>query len=431
MQFDLVVANGVVIDPARHLHGRLDVGIRDGKILAVDSAIPATAAANVIDAHGLFVSPGFIDLHSHIYHGVGYWGIDAETMAWWTGVTTWVDAGTSGAYTYPAFERMAESASTVTIRSFLNVSYLGLIGLNYDELCNLEACDVALARRVVERNSHRIVGIKVRMGAGRVGVGGLEPLRRAREIADTTGVRVMVHIGAEPPSLADVLRYLHAGDIVTHCFTGATMGLLDHEGRVRSCVQEARARGVRFDLGHGSGSFSFAAADAVTTQGFWPDSISTDMHHISYHGPNVIDPLAIQTVVDVRGDGSAGLSLPLAMSKLLYLGMPLDNVVAAVTLAPAESIGLSDRIGALTVGMDADVAIFGVDEVATTFFDIYGARREAKQLIRVRQTLKGGTVLPHRPAAEIPPWIRLVDVEMGGGLVARLPGGDIHAGPAV
>ena len=224
-------------------------------------------------------------------------------------------------------------------------------------------------------------------------------------------MRVMVHIGAEPPNLADVLRYLRSGDIVTHCFTGATMRLLDDQGGIRPCVQEARGRGVRFDIGHGSGSFSFASADALTEQSFWPDTISTDMHHVSYHGPNVIDPLAIQTVVDVRGDGSPGLSLPLAMSKLLYLGMPLDAVIGSVTSAPAEAINMSDRIGQLGVGMDADLAVFAIDKQPTMFFDIYGARREAGQLIRVRHTIRRGNVLPERPPDAIPPWIRLVDVE--------------------
>jgi dihydroorotase len=412
MQFDLLIKNGTVIDPSAQLHAQRDVAIKDGKIAGIDTAIPEESGSRTIDAGGLFVSPGFIDLHSHIYSGVGYWGIDPESMAWWTGVTTWVDAGTSGGFTYPGFERFAAAASTVTIRSFLNVSYLGLIGLNYDELCNLDACDVGLATRVIRQMAHRIIGVKVRMGAGRVGVGGLEPLRRAREIADATGVRVMVHIGAEPPSLADVLRYLRPGDIITHCFTGATMHLLDADGSVRPCVQEARARGVRFDIGHGSGSFSFASADALTKLSFWPDTISTDMHHISYHGPNIIDPLAIQTVVDVRGDGSPGLSLPLVMSKLLYLGMPLDDVIAAVTSAPAQTIGMSDRIGALRVGMDADLAVFGISNDPTTFFDIYGARREAKELIEVKHTIKRGNLLAPRPTDTIPPWIRLVDVEL-------------------
>lgn len=414
MQFDLLVRNGTVIDPGSHLHAQRDVAIKDGKIAVVDAAIPEGNASSTIDASGLYVAPGFVDLHAHIFSGVGYWGIDADSLAWQTGVTTWVDAGSAGGYTFPAFRDMAARAETVSIRSFLNVSYLGLIGLNYDELCNLETCDVAVARRVIERNRDLIVGVKVRLGAGRVGVGGLEPLRRARQIADDTDGRVMVHIGAEPPTLEDALHYLRRGDIITHSYTGASMRLLDEHGHVRDCVKRARDRGILFDIGHGSGSFAFASGDALASAQFWPDTISTDMHHVSLHGPNIVDPLAIQTVVDVRGDGSPGLSLPLVMSKLMYLGMSLDDVITAVTSASARAAGVDDRVGAIRPGMAADLVAFRVENAPVTFFDIYGARREANQAIRVSTTIKNGIELSARPGPAVPPWIRLVDAELGG-----------------
>ncbi len=411
MRFDLIVANGLVIDPASGLHDVRDVGISGATVAAIDRAIPPEAAARVIDARGLIVSPGFVDLHAHIFRGVGYWSIDPEPLAPPSGVTTWVDAGTAGAYTYPAFDRMAREISTLTIRSFLNISYLGLVGLNYDELANPDACDVSVARRVVERYRDRIVGVKVRMGSARVAGGDLEPLRRARQLADECGIPLMVHVGAEPPRLEEVLPSLKSGDVLTHCWTGATMRLVGERGDLRRGVADARERGVLFDIGHGTGSFSFESGERLAARSFWPDTISTDIHAISYHGPNVVDQRAIHPVVEVRGDGRPGLDLPLVMGKLLHVGMPLERVLTAVTAIPARVAQLSDRAGSLAVGMPADVAVFALDETPATLFDVHGARREAAVRIRVAHTIRGGVELPQRPAPIAPPWIELVEDE--------------------
>ena len=160
------------------------------------------------------------------------------------------------------------------ILAFANLSYLGLAGLNYDEYCNLAACDVDVLERAVARHSDLIVGIKVRMGTGKVGNQGLEPLRIARQASERTGLRLMVHIATAPPAVEEVLALLRPGDIVTHAYTGLTERLVDEGGTVKAAALDARASGVSLDIGHGSGSFSFNSAEVFAAAGVWPDTNS-------------------------------------------------------------------------------------------------------------------------------------------------------------
>jgi dihydroorotase len=411
MRFDVLVKNGHVVDPAAGYDGRLEVGIRRGRIVEVGESLSIVEAAEVIDARGQYVVPGLIDLHTHVFRGVGYFGIDADSIAWQTGVTTWVDAGSSGAFTLPGFREFIIDRSQVRILAFIAISYLGMPGLNYDEYANIETCNLELLGRAVAANRDIIVGIKVRMGTGRAGNHGLEPLRRARTAADELGIPIMSHIATSPPPVDEILSLLGPGDIVTHAYTGQSERLIDDDGRLLDAAQQARERGVIFDIGHGSGSFSWATAESLVEAGFPPDVISTDLHWVSLAGPNLIAPTNQEIVARVRGDGTPQFTLPVAMSKFLHLGMSLNDVIEATTSRPASIVSMDGEIGTLRPGARADFATFMIDEGTYELYDIHGSRRTATRMLRNTGTWKDGRPMPPKLNAPHPPWIRLVDLE--------------------
>jgi dihydroorotase len=411
MRFDLLVSGGELIDPGAGRVGRFDVAVAKGRVAAIDESIPPESAVRVIDAAGLLVTPGLIDMHTHVFRGVGYFGIDADSVAARSGVTTWVDAGSAGAFNLPGFREYVVDRARVRILAFANLSYLGLAGLNYDEYCNLASCDIDVLERAVARYSDLIVGIKVRMGTGKVGNQGLEPLRIARQASERTGLRLMVHIANGPPPVEEVIALLRGGDIVTHAYTGLSERLVDEGGSIKPAALAAREVGIRLDIGHGSGSFSFDSAEVFAGAGVWPDTISTDLHQVSLPGPNLLDPLAQDIVARVTGDGSPAFTLLTVMSKLLHLGMPLQEVVAAATSRPAAVLGLEAGAGTLAVGSPADIAILRLSTGRFELLDIHGQRRTAERLIEHETTILGGRVMEQLPMPEAPPWIRLVDRE--------------------
>lgn len=413
LHFDTVIAGGRVIDPANGIDDVRDVVIAGGRIAAVERELPPHTADRVIDAAGLVVTPGLVDLHAHLFWGRDYFGIDADSIAWRSGVTTWVDSGSAGAFSFPAFRRFIVDQAEAAIFAFINISYLGIPGLNYDEYCNPAACDVPLLVHVVEQNRDLIVGIKVRMGKGGVCYPGLRPLRQAVAAAEITGLPVMCHISDTPPSVERVLALLRPGDIVTHAFTGGGERLIDRDGRVRRAAWRAKEAGVRFDIGHGAGSFSFTSAEALLGQGFLPDVISTDLHQISLPGPNL---LADQEIMPrVRGDGSPHLTLLTVMTKFLALGMSLPEVVRATTVAPLEAIGRPGVAGTLTPGAAADIAILRVDDEPVDLVDIEGNRRVGERSLSAVHTFIAGRELLPRPMPPPVPWIRMVDREVLAG----------------
>lgn len=409
LYFDTLITGGHIVDPAQGLNGPMDVAITGDRIAAIEPGIPVSSAVNVVDASGQWVTPGLIDLHTHIFRGIGYWGVDADSIGCQTGVTTWVDAGSAGAFTLPGFREFVAAETAMRVRAFMNISYLGLVGLNYDEYCNLDACDPRLFQVVANAHRDLVVGIKVRTGTGTVGNQGLEPLRRALIAADSCGLPIMVHIAKEPPSASDVLALMRPGDILTHMCTGQTARIVDPLGSVFDAVVRARARGVIFDVGHGSGSFSFESAEALAKVNFWPDVISTDLHQVSIHGENTLDPLALDVLTRVRGDGAAALTLPIAIDKFLFLGMPFEDAIRATTETPAHVIGMDGQVGTLRPGAYADVALFVREEGRYPLFDIYGNRRVGRERLRNTRTFVGGRELQCGPTPP-PPWIQLRSV---------------------
>jgi dihydroorotase len=383
-RFDLLLKGGEVVDPGGGASGALDVAIARNRIAAVDRSIPADAAARTIDVSGSIVTPGLVDLHTHTFHGVGYWGVRPDPVASRTGVTTWVDAGSPGAMTLEGFREHVVKPAGVRVFAFLNISLLGLVSPNW-ELTNLDFCDVEIFRRMTDLNRDLVLGVKARIDAMTVGPNGLEPLRRARQAADECALPLMVHIAYGPPEIDEVLAMLEPGDILTHCFTGFTMKIVDDEGRLRESARGARERGVLMDIGHGTGSFVFSTATALLDQGFLPDVISSDIHQLSILGPMY--------------------DLPTCLSKFLALGLSLEQVVEAATIAPARAVGLDAELGTLRPGAFADVAAFAVDEGSFQFYDVGMNVVEGSKHLRNTLTVANGRVLEPLPPDPPAPWI--------------------------
>jgi dihydroorotase len=375
-----VIRGGRVVDPASERDGIFDIGVRLGRVVAVEPSLSAgvvprdrdamgSLGTQEIDARGLVVAPGFIDLHAHVYVGVCPLTSPADEACRGAGVTTVVSAGDAGAHTLDGFRRLVVERSLTRVLAFVHISTIGLAGWPVPEAAEPGYLDVDAAVRAAWRHRDFVVGVKVRMGAAMTGGLGLLPLDRAVAAAEQVGLPVMVHIGGAEMSLEALLARLRPGDIVTHCFTGTGHGLVE-SGALVDAAASARQRGVLFDVGHGAGSFDFRIAEPAAAAGFWPDVISTDLHSLSAAGPMV--------------------DLPTTMAKLLWLGMPLDAVLAAVTSRPAAAIGRSDSFGSLAVGTTADITVFELVDEPVEVADTMGNVRQVDRQIRVRHTVRGG-----------------------------------------
>lgn len=390
MQFDLLIKGGEVIDPGGGHSGRLDVAIQGNRIAAVDHNIPADSAARVVDAAGQIVTPGLVDLHTHVYHNVTFWGIQADPVAARTGVTTWLDVGSAGAYNLPGFSEWIVKPAQSRIYALLNISSIGLTATTW-ELANLNYCDTDLCVKLMQLYEGLVLGVKCRIDFATTGNNGLEPLNRARIAAEQAQLPMMVHIGRGPPAVLDVLEYLRPGDILTHCFTGHDMRIIDSSGKLIEAAQRAWDSGVIMDIGHGAGSFSFETAEALIDAGRKPDVISSDIHQISVHGPLY--------------------DMPTCLSKFLALGMTMEEVIRAATIRPAEAMSMGDEIGTLKVGALADVALFKVEEGSFPLYDVFMNKRESKQLLCNTLTIVNGQEMERRPDGPVAPWIELSEAQ--------------------
>lgn len=383
--YDLVLAGGTVIDPASGLHDRRDVGIAGGRITAIEPHLSGGDAADVIDASGAYVVPGLIDLHVHVYPGVADLSVEPDPTCLGRGATTVVDGGSSGANTFPGFRRYVIEPSRGRILAFLNISLLGQVDTMLGELHDLRFADPERAARVALANPDVIVGFKVRLSEMLAGPNGLVGLERAIEAGEATGLPVMSHIGGTPFDIEEALAIMRPGDIVTHAFTGWRPGvIIDDGGRLVAGAREARERGVRFDVGHGQGSFTWAVAEAALADGFRPDTISTDLHRF-----NIASPVH---------------DLATTMSKFLHLGLSLDEVVSMVTTAPAMSLGAAGPgLGRLAVGAEADVTVLRLEEGRVALMDSAGATRDAERRLVPIATVRAGRPVPVAPLTTTPP----------------------------
>jgi dihydroorotase len=348
---DLAVTGGRVLDPAQGIDAPAAIGIDAARIVA---AAPGVQARRTIDATGLVVVPGLIDLHVHVYPGVSHYGVDADTHCLLRGVTTAVDTGSAGAATFPGFRRFVIENARTRVLAFLHIAVQGMISALVGELEDPRWASPALSVACANEHPDLIVGIKVRLGYQMVGQDPERAFVAARKAADRLSLPLMVHVIDLPQPLSWLLPRLGEGDVVTHCFHGSDGGsLLDESGRVIPEAFAARERGVLFDIGHGVGSFAFRVARAALEQGFPPDTISSDIHVYNVDGP-VFD----QTTT---------------LSKLLHLGMDLPSVIEATTAAPARAVRRADTIGSLAIGREADVTLLEIVEGA---YDLVDAAEE-------------------------------------------------------
>jgi dihydroorotase len=389
-KFDLLIKNGTVVDPATRTHARRDVAVMRGRIVAVDASIPRDAAVNIYDATSQYVMPGLIDLHTHIFRQCTFWGVNADVIGARTGVTTWVDAGSSGAFTIDGFREFIVRPAAVRIYAFLNISCIGLVAHDY-ELSNLMFCNPELFELMLNANRDLVVGGKVRLGAGTVGENGFEPLRLARSVLDRCELPVMLHVAQRPPHPEEFADLLREGDVLTHCFTGLTMRLVDEDGRLYPFARQWIDRGVLLDIGHGTGSLAFRTAEAMLAAGIKPNFISSDIHQNSMRGP--------------------AYDLPTCLSKFLSLGMNLDDVIACATSHPARFLGLEREIGTLQPGACADVAVYELASEPVDFYDAHWQVRRGDKILRHKATFAGGRLL-QRSEDDPPP--RHLEWKRGG-----------------
>jgi dihydroorotase len=377
-EHDLLLSGGTVIDPASGRHGRADVAVAGGSISAVEPSLPTTAAGDVIDATGLLVVPGLVDLHVHVYWGVADLSVEADPTCLGRGATTVVDAGSAGANTFPGFRRFVVDGSRGRVLAYLNISATGQIDPFLGELHDLRFVDPERAAAVALANPDVIVGFKVRVSEMLAGPNGLIGLDRALDAGRATNLPVMVHIGGTPFDIEEVLGRLRPGDIVTHAYTGWRPGIVTDGGRVVAAAREARERGVRFDVGHGAGSFTWPIAEAALADGFRPDTISSDLHRF-----NIASPVH---------------DLATTLSKFLLLGMSLDDVIAMATTAPAAALGTAGSgLGTLAIGAEADVTVLGLEEGRFDLTDSAGTTREARQRLVPVAVFRAGQRVPIEP----------------------------------
>lgn len=374
--YDLVITGGTVIDPASGLHDRRDIAIADGRIAAVEPAIATTWARDVIDAAEAFVMPGLVDLHVHVYPGVADLSIEPDPTCLGRGSTTVVDAGSSGANTFPGFRRWVIEPAEGRILAYLNISATGQIDPFLGELHDLRFADPERAAAVALANPDVIVGFKVRLSEMLAGPNGLAGLDRAIEAGGVAGLPVMAHIGGTSFDIEEALVRMRPGDIVTHAYTGWRPGaLITDVGRLVPGAREARERGVRFDVGHGAGSFTWPVAEAALADGFRPDTISSDLHRF-----NIASPVH---------------DLATTLSKFLLLGLSIDDVVAMATTAPAASLGAAGQaLGTLAVGGEADVTILRLEDGRFMLTDSAGTAREARQRLVPTAVVRAGKARP-------------------------------------
>jgi dihydroorotase len=369
----LDVAGGRVLDPGREIDATATVSVADGIISGVGLVPDADAVPGdrrTVDAAGLLVTPGLVDLHTHLYPGVSHYGIEPDTYCAGRGVTTAVDAGSAGAQTFPGLRRYVIERSATRILAFLNIAVQGMITSLVGELEDIRWGSPEQAIAQARQNPDLIVGIKVRLGYQMVGNDPGPALRLAREAADALGLPLMVHVIDIRPSLDWLLPYLGHGDVVTHCFHGNEGGILDERGRVLPAAVRARERGVLFDVGHGAGSFAYRVARAALAQGFPPDTISSDLHAHNVDGP-VFDQAT-------------------TLSKLLHLGMPLADVIRATTATPATAVRREDRIGGLAAGRAADISVLELRDGRWALPDAAGATEVVEQLLIPRMVIRAG-----------------------------------------
>ena len=379
-KFDLVIKGGEVLDPSQNLRARRDIGIRYGLVETLEADIPAERGLKVLTVTGKLVTPGLIDLHSHVFPYGSAIGIPADELIAFQGTTTMVSAGDAGANNFAAFRRYTVAQSRTRLYAFVHIANMGLAGFPVAELYNIDFAQVEAAAKTVAENSDIAIGIKVRMSENVIAKNGVEPLKRAVQACEMAsgGAKIMCHIGGveTPKLMSDILDLLRPGDVLTHAYSGApniagAFTNIVQDGKLLPAALDAKQRGVNFDVGHGGGSFDYTIAEAAMAAGAGPDTISSDIHVFSGNTPGM--PY-----------------LTWVMSKFLNLGLSLEQVIAMATINPAKVIGKNPKLGTLQVGAPGDVSVLELIEGPVEFVDTRKNTRQGKVQIKPSTVVIGG-----------------------------------------
>jgi dihydroorotase len=377
--FDILIKGGHVIDAKNNINGPMDVAIRDGKIARVAANIPPNMATSVINASGLYVCPGLLDIHSHNFHGTepdaylsnSDTALPPDGFSFRSGLTTVVDVGGAGWRNFRTFKEQTIDRSKTRVLSFLNIVGSGMKGGAIEQ--NLADMDPKLTAMVARQFPDIIVGVKLAHFSGF----DWTPTERAVEAGKLADIPVMIDFGGSEPELSLetlFMEKLRPGDIFTHAYAhvdGRTP-IVDENGKVRDFVVKARERGIIFDVGHGGGSFVFEQAIPALEQGFKPNSISTDLHTGSMNG-------GMKDILNV-------------MSKFVNMNMPVEEVIASVTWRPAQYIKRTD-LGHLSVDAVADVTLLNLKEGKFGFIDTRGKRMDGTKKLECELTIREGKVV--------------------------------------
>jgi dihydroorotase len=373
--YDLVLKGGTVIDPTQGLHASLDVAVSDGKIAELAVSVDASQARRVIDLTGKTVTPGLIDLHTHVFDGVAHNGVHPDLAGVRAGVTTVVDAGSSGAATFGAFPKHILPKCDTEVLPFLHICQTGLA--TTPDIIAAASIDLDATLRVVDEHKGLIRGIKARMVSPALEILGMEMPRLAKRAARESHVPLMVHIGDtekryRPDVIRELLPLLEPGDIVTHLFTANPGGVLDANGLLVPEAKELKDRGVWLDTAHGRLNFGFDVARKVLDQGLVPDCISTDL--------------------TIPGRNNTVHSLVEMMARFLGLGFTLSEVITMCTVNPARALGEQERLGSLAVGRQADISVLELRQGDWVVYDTLRASLRISQTVVPVLTVKRGLV---------------------------------------
>jgi len=376
---DILIRGGHVLDARNDVDGVMDVAIADGVIVEVAASIDPSRAETVVDAAGLYVTPGLVDLHAHVFFGTesnaylsnGYSALPPDGFTFRVGVTTVVDLGDAGWRNFPQFKEQVIDRSRTRVLAFLNIVGSGMKGGPVEQ--NLADMDANLTAMRAAEYDELIVGVKVAHYAG----DDWKPVDRAVAAGEAAGIPVAVDFGGHVPplSLEELfMTHLRPGDIFTHTYANVRgrISIVDDKGQLRPFVRRARERGIVFDVGHGGGSFLFSQAIPAMEQGFPPDTISTDLHTGSMNG-------GMKDMLNV-------------MSKFLVMGMSLEDVIRAATWRAAQAIHRDD-LGHLSVGAEADIAVLRLRDGDFGFVDVGVQKLEGNQKLECELTLRAGDVV--------------------------------------
>ncbi len=377
--YDIVIKGGHLIDPANEIDQVMDIAVKGGKIAAIKNNIPATQAKKVVDASGMIVSPGLIDMHSHNFHGTvpnrylsnSFTALAPDGFTFRSGVTTIVDVGGAGWKNFELFKSQVIDQSKTRVLSFLNIIGVGMSGGAWEQ--NIDDMNPKMTALVARQNKDHVVGIKLAHFMGF----DWTPTDIVTEAGRLASIPVMIDFGGSNPELPLdklLLEKLRPGDIFTHTYAhvNGRTPIVAENGKVRDYIFEAQKRGIVFDVGHGGGSFLFEQAIPAIKQGLKPNAISTDLHTGSMNG-------GMKNINNV-------------MSKFLNIGLSIQEIIAATTSNPAKYLQRKD-IGHLSLGAIADVAVLKIRKGDFGFIDTRGKRMKGNQKIECELTLRDGNVV--------------------------------------